>query len=145
MVSHHPANFSGHRHKGGGDMFLVVEEQDSSKIQYACLYLPLLLSLKLIVCLRKFDIKRRFTKQTISGVSNEIIPILVTHVMGNNLYNIHKKYQSAQKHWKWIDSLLLIPILYIKLSILKCLYRLQYIVWIYQKWEGPNIFSWGAP
>ena len=100
MVSHHPANFSGHRHNGGGDMFLVVEEQDLSKIQYACLYLPLLLSLKLIACLRKFDIKRRFTKQTISGVSNEIIPILVTHVMGNNLYNIDKKYQSAQKHWK---------------------------------------------
>ena len=28
MLSHHPAKFGGHRHCSGGDMFLVVEEQD---------------------------------------------------------------------------------------------------------------------
>ena len=30
MVSHHAAKFGGHRHCGSGDMFLVVEGEDSS-------------------------------------------------------------------------------------------------------------------
>ena len=30
MVNHHPAKFGGHRDFGSGDMFLVVEEQDST-------------------------------------------------------------------------------------------------------------------
>ena len=30
MVSHHSAKFGGYRHFGGGDMILVVEEQDST-------------------------------------------------------------------------------------------------------------------
>ena len=30
MVSHHPAKFVIHRHCGGGDMFLVVEKEDST-------------------------------------------------------------------------------------------------------------------
>ena len=29
MVSHHPANFGGHRHCGSGDMFLVAKEENS--------------------------------------------------------------------------------------------------------------------
>ena len=30
MVSHHPAKFGGHRHCGNGDMFVVVEGQNST-------------------------------------------------------------------------------------------------------------------
>ena len=30
MVSHHPIKFSGHRHWGSEDMFLVAEEEDST-------------------------------------------------------------------------------------------------------------------
>ena len=29
-LSHYPAKFGGYRHGGNGDMFLVVEEQDST-------------------------------------------------------------------------------------------------------------------
>ena len=29
MINHHPAKCGGHRHCGSGDMFLVVERQDS--------------------------------------------------------------------------------------------------------------------
>ena len=39
MVSHHPAMFGGHIHCGSGDMFLMVEEQDST---CSSLYPPLL-------------------------------------------------------------------------------------------------------
>ena len=59
MVSHHHATFGGHRHCGSGDiMFVVVEEQDST---YPRLDPPLLV-----------------------GVSNERLPILVTHVHKKN-------------------------------------------------------------
>ena len=30
MVSHHPSKFGGHRYCGIGDMFLLVEKQDST-------------------------------------------------------------------------------------------------------------------
>ena len=59
MVSHHHVTFGGHRHCGSGDiMFVVVEEQDST---YPRLDPPLLVS-----------------------VSNERLPILVTHVHKKN-------------------------------------------------------------
>ena len=59
MVSHHHATFGGHRHCGSGDiMFVVVEEQDST---YPRLDPPLLVR-----------------------VSNERLPILVTHVHKKN-------------------------------------------------------------
>ena len=55
MVSHHHATFGGHRHCGSGDiMFVVVEEQDST-------------------C-------PRLDPPLLVGVSNEGLPVLVTHV-----------------------------------------------------------------
>ena len=39
MLSHHHAKFGDHRNCGSGDMFLVIEEQDST---YSCLYPALL-------------------------------------------------------------------------------------------------------
>ena len=45
MVSHHPAKFGGYRHCVCGDMFLIVQRQDSlAKIRHYCL------SLKYMAC-----------------------------------------------------------------------------------------------
>ena len=83
MVSYHPAKFDGHRHWVSGDMFLVVEEQDSSGSH---LNLPLLFITKAhgMLCshTRNFIITRTLVKM-LPSVSNEISPIIVTHDLGN--------------------------------------------------------------
>ena len=48
MVSQHPTKFGDHRI--AVEMFLVVEEQDSSKIPYACLLPPVKFPLKQMAC-----------------------------------------------------------------------------------------------
>ena len=78
MVSHNPAKFGGHRHCGSGNMMFVVDEGQD----YTCPRLdsPLLFISKAhdMPCSHT----RNFRKQTqyFAGVSNQGLPILVTHV-----------------------------------------------------------------
>ena len=80
MVNQHPAKFGDHRHCGSEDMFFVAEGHDSTCPRFKPL---LLLPLKHMTCHTHI--------QEISGcrhnnlpVSNEGLPILITHVCWKN-------------------------------------------------------------
>ena len=77
MISHHPAKFGGLRHGGSEDMFVVVEGQDSTcpRLDPSLLFISKAHGMP---CSHT----RNFRTQTqkFAAVSNEGIPILVTHV-----------------------------------------------------------------
>ena len=89
MVSHHPAKFGGYRHCVCGDMFLIVQGQDSLvKIRHYCLSLKYMAYLSDIT--KFYTIKRTLTI-TFTKLPNKKGLILVTRFPGNKCWNIDKK------------------------------------------------------
>ena len=91
MVSHHPVRFPGHRHCGSGDkMSLEVEEQVSTSL-YTSVIIISLKAWYVMLTNTEFKIKVKNFMQTFSVKSNEICPVLIICVYGNNPQKIHKK------------------------------------------------------
>ena len=83
MVSHHPTKSAGHRHCGSGDKYLVVAEEDSSKLTATITVSSKTLGMSCSLTLETPD-WANISQSNISNETDEISHILVTRVLGNS-------------------------------------------------------------